>query len=149
MEECKPVTDQKSSGRCWIFALLNCMRLPMVKQFKVSELEFSQNYLFFWDKVNSSRSCVILCNDTNIVWTQVLAILQLSETVLVNEFPWQVYVFNLVENLIGKACIPMDYATVIWIVNTGQCLWNRSSLVDEGSIADFHCAKKLAASWIN
>lgn len=51
VEEAKPVTDQKSSGRCWIFAMLNCMRLPMIKQWKIAELEFSQNYLFFWDKI--------------------------------------------------------------------------------------------------
>ena len=49
--EGKPVTDQKSSGRCWIFALLNCMRIPVIKQLKLEDLEFSQNYLFFWDKV--------------------------------------------------------------------------------------------------
>jgi len=49
--EGKPVTDQKSSGRCWIFALLNCMRIPVMKQLKIEDLEFSQSYLFFWDKV--------------------------------------------------------------------------------------------------
>lgn len=30
-DEGKPVTNQKSSGRCWIFALLNCVRLVMFK----------------------------------------------------------------------------------------------------------------------
>lgn len=49
--EGKPVTDQKSSGRCWIFAMLNCMRIPVIKNLKLDDLEFSQSYLFFWDKV--------------------------------------------------------------------------------------------------
>jgi len=49
--EGKPVTDQKSSGRCWIFAMLNCMRIPVMKQLKLEDLEFSQNFIFFWDKV--------------------------------------------------------------------------------------------------
>lgn len=39
-------------GRCWIFSCLNVMRLPFMKKFNIEEFEFSQSYLFFWDKVN-------------------------------------------------------------------------------------------------
>ncbi|XP_053130925.1 bleomycin hydrolase-like isoform X1 [Hemicordylus capensis] len=49
--EGKPVTNQKSSGRCWIFSCLNVIRLPFMKKFNIEEFEFSQSYLFFWDKV--------------------------------------------------------------------------------------------------
>ncbi|KAM9320328.1 bleomycin hydrolase, partial [Gastrophryne carolinensis] len=49
--EGKPVTNQKSSGRCWIFSCLNVMRLPFMKKFNIEEFEFSQSYLFFWDKI--------------------------------------------------------------------------------------------------
>ncbi|XP_073421532.1 bleomycin hydrolase isoform X1 [Dendrobates tinctorius] len=49
--EGKPVTNQKNSGRCWIFSCLNVMRLPLIKKFNLEEFEFSQSYLFFWDKV--------------------------------------------------------------------------------------------------
>ncbi|XP_059511214.1 bleomycin hydrolase isoform X2 [Stegostoma tigrinum] len=49
--EGKPVTNQKNSGRCWIFSCLNVMRLPLMKKFNVEEFEFSQSYLFFWDKI--------------------------------------------------------------------------------------------------
>lgn len=49
--EVKPMTNQKSSGRCWIFAALNVIRIPFVKQYNIEEFEFSQPYLFFWDKV--------------------------------------------------------------------------------------------------
>lgn len=49
--EGKPVTSQHSSGRCWIFALMNCMRIPFCKQLGIEEFEFSQNYIFFWDKI--------------------------------------------------------------------------------------------------
>lgn len=38
-------------GRCWIFSCLNVMRLPFMKKFNIEEFEFSQSYLFFWDKV--------------------------------------------------------------------------------------------------
>ncbi|XP_044142745.1 bleomycin hydrolase [Bufo gargarizans] len=49
--EGKPVSNQKNSGRCWIFSCLNVMRLPFIKKFNLEEFEFSQSYLFFWDKV--------------------------------------------------------------------------------------------------
>lgn len=49
--EGKPVTNQKNSGRCWIFSCLNVMRLPLMKKFNLEEFEFSQSYLFFWDKI--------------------------------------------------------------------------------------------------
>lgn len=38
-------------GRCWIFSCLNVMRLPFMKKLNIEEFEFSQSYLFFWDKV--------------------------------------------------------------------------------------------------
>lgn len=50
-QEGKPVTNQKASGRCWIFSCLNVMRLPLMKKLNIEEFEFSQSYLFFWDKV--------------------------------------------------------------------------------------------------
>ena len=45
------MTNQKSSGRCWIFAALNAIRIPFAKQYNMDEFEFSQAHLFFWDKV--------------------------------------------------------------------------------------------------
>ncbi|CAF3395327.1 unnamed protein product [Rotaria sp. Silwood1] len=49
--EGRPVTNQKASGRCWIFAGLNVMRIQLMKSLKIQELEFSQNYLFYYDKI--------------------------------------------------------------------------------------------------
>ncbi|XP_026545888.1 bleomycin hydrolase, partial [Notechis scutatus] len=49
--EGKPITNQKNSGRCWIFSCLNVMRLPLMKKLNIEEFEFSQSYLFFWDKI--------------------------------------------------------------------------------------------------
>ena len=45
------VTNQKSSGRCWLFAALNVLRREMIKEYNVEHFEFSQSYLFFWDKL--------------------------------------------------------------------------------------------------
>lgn len=49
--EGKPISNQKNSGRCWLFATLNVMRLPFAKSLNIEEFEFSQSYLFFWDKI--------------------------------------------------------------------------------------------------
>jgi bleomycin hydrolase len=44
------VTNQKQSGRCWMFAGLNLFRVGAMKKMKLKEFEFSQNYTLFWDK---------------------------------------------------------------------------------------------------
>jgi bleomycin hydrolase len=50
------IVDQKNSGRCWLFAFLNVIRLKMIQKYKLPpEFEFSQNYLFFWDKFEKSN----------------------------------------------------------------------------------------------
>ena len=48
--ETLPVTNQKASGRCWLFAGLNLMREPVARQYNLEDFELSQNYLAFWDK---------------------------------------------------------------------------------------------------
>jgi bleomycin hydrolase len=48
------ITDQKNSGRCWIFATLNMIRFLAREKWKnemdTENLEFSQSYLFFYEK---------------------------------------------------------------------------------------------------
>jgi len=53
--EGKPVTNQKSSGRCWLFAALNVARQPFVKQHNLEDFEFSQAHLFYWDKIERAN----------------------------------------------------------------------------------------------
>ncbi|QWB95642.1 C1 family peptidase [Mycoplasmatota bacterium] len=45
-----PVSNQKQSGRCWIFAGLNVLREIAAKKYDLKSFEFSQNYTAFWDK---------------------------------------------------------------------------------------------------
>lgn len=45
----KAITDQQSSGRCWMFTSMNELR-PLVKaKYNISSFDFSHNYLYFWD----------------------------------------------------------------------------------------------------
>jgi len=49
------VTNQKKSGRCWLFAGLNLLRAGAADKLGVKDFEFSQNYLLFWDKFERSN----------------------------------------------------------------------------------------------
>src|SRR3954453_19117186 len=49
------VTNQKKSGRCWLFAGLNLLRVGAAEQLGVKDFEFSQNYILFWDKFERSN----------------------------------------------------------------------------------------------
>ncbi|KAG5439802.1 hypothetical protein PCANB_000084 [Pneumocystis canis] len=53
--EGSPVTYQRKSGRCWLFAATNIIRVPFMKKYNLSEFEFSQNYLFFYDKLEKAN----------------------------------------------------------------------------------------------
>ena len=49
------VTDQKQSGRCWLFAALNTLRHGFAKKYNAKNFTFSQNYLFFWDRIERAN----------------------------------------------------------------------------------------------
>jgi len=49
------VTNQKKSGRCWMFAALNIMRLEVMKKLNLENMELSQAYPLFWDKLEKSN----------------------------------------------------------------------------------------------
>ncbi|HEX9066056.1 MAG TPA: C1 family peptidase [Streptosporangiaceae bacterium] len=49
------VTDQQRSGRCWLFAGLNLLRVGAAAKMGLKEFEFSQNYAMFWDKIERAN----------------------------------------------------------------------------------------------
>ncbi len=51
----KGITNQKSSGRCWLFTGLNVMRAKALAKYDLPEFEFSQNYTFFWDQLEKAN----------------------------------------------------------------------------------------------
>ncbi len=53
--EAKGITDQNSTGRCWLFASLNVLRPEVIKKHNLSGFEFSQSYLAFWDKIEKAN----------------------------------------------------------------------------------------------
>ena len=51
----KGITDQKSSGRCWLFTGLNVLRAKMIDKYGLPGMEFSQSYLFFYDQLEKAN----------------------------------------------------------------------------------------------
>jgi bleomycin hydrolase len=51
----KGITDQKGSGRCWLFAAMNIMRPAVIEKYKLDDFEFSISYLSFWDKLEKAN----------------------------------------------------------------------------------------------
>lgn len=49
------ITNQKRSGRCWMFAAMNVMRLEVMKKLNIKNMELSQSYTLFWDKLEKSN----------------------------------------------------------------------------------------------
>lgn len=58
------ITNQKSSGRCWMFSGLNVLRANFAKAHKDTlAVEFSQDYLFFYDQLEKSNLMLQACVD--------------------------------------------------------------------------------------
>ena len=49
------ISDQKSSGRCWLFAGTNVLRARAMQKFGVNNFFFSQIHLFFYDQLEKSN----------------------------------------------------------------------------------------------
>lgn len=51
----KGITDQKRSGRCWLFTGLNVLRAQAINEHSLPALELSQNYNFFYDQLEKAN----------------------------------------------------------------------------------------------
>ena len=51
----KGITNQRQSGRCWLFTGLNVLRSQAINKHNLPKLELSQVYLFFFDQLEKSN----------------------------------------------------------------------------------------------
>ncbi|MDR2505450.1 MAG: C1 family peptidase [Oscillospiraceae bacterium] len=49
------ITNQEHSGRCWLFAALNTLRLEIMRKLNLETFELSQAWMMFWDKLEKSN----------------------------------------------------------------------------------------------
>ena len=58
-----PMTDQESTGRCWIFSGLNFLREVTAKKYNLDKFELSQNYVAFYDKLEKINYFLEIMDD--------------------------------------------------------------------------------------
>ena len=75
----KGISNQKASGRCWMFAGFNLMKPVVLNKLELKEFEFSQVYLQFWDKLEKANCFlehIIALRDRDLMDRQVVFLLQ-------------------------------------------------------------------------
>jgi len=102
-----PITNQKSSGRCWIFATTNVLRYNIMKKLNLKEFQLSQNYLFFWDKLNKSNYYLELSLENAELPLEDRLINHLAGDLISDGGQWDMVV-NLLENygVVPQAIMP-------------------------------------------
>ncbi len=106
------ITNQKSTGRCWMFAGLNILRPAVMKKYKLAGFEFSETYLFFWDKLEKANlflEMIIANREKN--WDD--RELQAWMASPVGDGGWWSFYVNLIEKygLVPKAAMPDTSST--------------------------------------
>lgn len=108
----KTVTNQRQSGRCWLFATLNTLRPQICSTLDVDDFEFSQAYNMFYDKLEKANSFLV-----NIIATadrpfDDRAVTMLLEGPAPDGGEWR-YAANLIEKwgLVPKGVMPETACT--------------------------------------
>ena len=101
------VTNQKRSGRCWMFAGLNVFRPAAMKAMNLKDFEFSQNYTLFWDKLERANFFLEAIIDTATREVDDRTVAWLLEHPLDDGGQWNMFV-NIVKKhgLVPKAVMP-------------------------------------------
>ncbi len=113
----KGISNQKSSGRCWLFAGLNILRPAVIEKYKLDGFEFSQSYLAFWDKMEKANCFleqVIEMSDRDLMDREVEILLSSP----IGDGGWWKYVVDLIEKYgaVPKEIMPETHSSS----NTGM-----------------------------
>lgn len=109
---CK-VTCQKSTGRCWLFAGLNMLRHNFIISKNLPlDFEFSQAYLFFWDKYERINYFFEACESTKHLNLDDQLVQHILQSPICDGGQWQMFV-NLVNKygVVPKSVYPETYHT--------------------------------------
>ena len=102
-----PVTNQKHSGRCWLFASLNVLREKIAKAKNLDQFELSQSYAAFWDKFERANYFLESIIQTATLPTDDRVVQHILTTGVHDGGQWDMFV-NLVEKygIIPKDAMP-------------------------------------------
>ena len=106
------ITNQKGSGRCWLFSALNTFRMKAIKKMNIDEFEFSQAYPMFWDKLEKANYFLESILETMEEETDGRLIQHLLGDPLGDGGQWDMMV-NLVQKygLVPKTVYPESYSS--------------------------------------
>jgi bleomycin hydrolase len=111
------VTNQERSGRCWLFAGLNLLRVGAMAKMDLKDFEFSQNYAMFWDKIERANyflEAIIETADRDI---EDRTVAHLLESVADDGGQWNMFVAIVNKHgLVPKAFMPETFSSG----NTGR-----------------------------
>lgn len=108
--ETMKVTNQKSSGRCWLFAALNVLREKIAKEKNLEDFELSQSYAAFWDKFERANYFLESILDTADREVDDRTVTYILQTGVHDGGQWDMFV-NIVDKygVIPKDAMPETY----------------------------------------
>ena len=108
--ETMDVTDQKSSGRCWLFAATNVLRERIAQEKKLERFELSQSYLAFWDKFERCNYLLESILETASLPTDDRTVMHLLSTGVHDGGQWDMFA-----NIVRKyGIVPKDVYDETW-----------------------------------
>jgi bleomycin hydrolase len=122
--EGSPVTNQRSSGRCWLFAATNVFRVAIMKKHNLKELELSQAYLFFWDKLEKANYFLEQIIDTAEEKLDSRLIQELLKAPVNDGGQW-----DMVVNLVAKYGLVCSFRFKIGLLSTDCDRFRKSSIL--------------------
>lgn len=124
------VTNQKRSGRCWIFAGTNLFKSGALKKLQMKNFEFSQNYIMFWDKLEKANYFLEAIIDTAEKPVDDRTVAFLLSRPLEDGGQWNMFV-NVVKKhgLVPKVAMPETESSS----NTGRMNENIKAKLREGA----------------
>ncbi len=110
--ETPEATNQKHSGRCWLFAGLNTLRLAAMKKMNLDSFELSQSYMMFWDKLEKANYFLESILDTLDQPLDGRVVMWLLENLIPDGGQWDMFI-NLVEKygVVPKTVYPESHSS--------------------------------------
>jgi bleomycin hydrolase len=110
--ETPEATNQKASGRCWLFAGLNTLRLLAIKKMNLENFELSQAYMMFWDKLEKANWFLESIIETRAEPLNSRLVMWLLADPIQDGGQWDMFV-NLVKKygVVAKVMMPETYSS--------------------------------------
>jgi bleomycin hydrolase len=106
------VTNQEVSGRCWLFAGLNLLRVGAMRKMGLKEFEFSQNWAMFWDKIERANYFLEAVIETADRDLDDRTVAHLLESAAEDGGQWNMFVALIAKHgLVPKSVMPETYSS--------------------------------------